>query len=502
MNIEFENNWDIVIIGGGATGVGTAIDAASRGYKTLLVEKYDFGKGTSSKSTKLIHGGVRYLEQFNFKLVKEALKERSILLKNAPHLVKPIAFFLPVYSWWERFYYGLGLKIYDLFTYQSTLQKSTFFTKSATIQQLPSLQSKKIVGSIRYYDAQFNDCELLLHLVLTAEKYGATMLNYHSFENFTFDQKGKINGGCMINEITGEKRIVQSKIIINATGVFTDNIRQQLNQQAPKIVKASQGIHLILSNQFHKGNNAIIIPKTINNSVLFIIPWHNKTLIGTTDTAVENITIEPIAQQKEINFILTTAAKYLKTKPTFSDIESIFVGLRPLINQSNDTTQISREHFIEVSKQHLISITGGKWTTYRKMAEDVVNKAIEIGQLKPAKCITKEVLIFGHPNELIMATEIQLSKEKKLLENKKNYKPIHNQLPITKADIIINIRKFHCKNIEDFLCRRTRLALTHPAYSLEIAPKVAKIFAKELGHSKEWRKKQVANYIQLLNQQF
>src|SRR3954465_8565949 len=365
-----EKDWDIIIIGGGATGLGSAADAASRGYKTLLIEQFDFGKGTSSRSTKLVHGGVRYLEQGNIKLVMEALRERGYLLKNAPHLTRALPFVVPVYSWTDKFYYGIGLKMYDVLSGKLSLGKTRLLNKKEALEHLPGIDKKNLRGGILYYDGQFDDARLAIELAVTAANNDATILNYCEAIDL-LKENNEVKGVVfedLINEITYE---VTAQVVINATGVFTDRIIQMDEPEGEALVEPSQGIHLVVDKKFFPGGKAMMIPKTDDNRVLFAVQWHDKVVLGTTDTPVDEINFEPQPLEEEIEFVLSHANRYLAENITRNDVRSMFAGLRPLVRKrgAKTTAMLSRDHTIMVSKAGLVTITGGKWTTYRKMAE-------------------------------------------------------------------------------------------------------------------------------------
>ena len=500
-NLE-ETPWDILIIGGGATGMGAAIDAASRGYKTLLVEKEDYGKGTSSKSTKLIHGGVRYLQQGNVSLVLEALKERALLKNNAPHIVHDLKFVVPTYDWWESPFYGIGLKMYDWLAGKEGFGDSELLSKEETIRFLPTVEQKGLRGGVIYHDGQFDDTRLLINMMQTAKEQGATILNYYEFLNFTKTKEGIIDGGIIKDAINNKQYSIKAKAVVNATGVFSDSIRQMDNNTASKIMTSSQGVHIVLDKSFLPGDTAIMIPETDDGRVLFAVPWHDKIIVGTTDTPVKEYPYEPVAQKEEINFLLTHTAKYLTKNPNRGDVKSVFVGLRPLVKNGNaeDTKSISREHVIEVSSNGLITIAGGKWTTYRKMAEDTIDKAAMITNLPDIKSDTEYLNIHGHKTNIdsndflgVYGTDADLIMDlvKKRPELKEKIHPEHS---IIKAQIVWAIKNEDAKTVEDFLARRTRLLFLDARASLECTNIVAEIFKQELNLDEEWKQEQVIRY--------
>lgn len=509
MTNDIENiHWDIVIIGGGATGMGCAIDAASRGYKTLLLEKKDYGKGTSGKSTKLIHGGVRYLRQGNLSLVLESLKERAILKKNAPHIVRDLKFVVPTYKWWESSFYGIGLKIYDWLAGKQCIGRSQLLSKIETTRLLPTINEKDLRGGVLYYDAQFDDTRLLINMMQTAKKEGATVLNYHEFLNFTKTKEGIIHGAEINNTINNKKLTVKAKVIVNATGVFSDTIRNMNNSTTSKIMTSSQGVHIVLDKSFLPGEAAIMIPKTDDGRLLFAVPWQDKIIIGTTDTPVKKYSYEPMPQKEEIDFLLTHTAKYLNKAPVRSDVKSVFAGLRPLVKNKNtkNTKSISRKHIIEVSKNGLITIAGGKWTTYRKMAEDTIDKAILIAGLPYVKSNTECLHIHGYTTNIksndflgVYGTDADLILA--LIEKRPELKEkIHPDYPIIKGQVVWAIHNEDAKTIEDFLARRSRLLFLDAKASIECAESVAEIFQHELNLSDEWIKKEILRFTTLSNQ--
>jgi glycerol-3-phosphate dehydrogenase len=469
--------WDIIVIGGGATGVGCAVDAASRGFDVLLLEQHDFGKGTSSRSTKLVHGGVRYLAQGNISLVREALKERGLLLKNAPHVVHKQAFIVPCYSLWQKIFYGTGLKVYDLMSGKYSIGRSRVLSKSETLEQLPSIKPEGLSGGVLYYDGQFDDTRLLIDLVKTAHKHGAAILNYARVSKFEKDTDGRISGVEFEDAESGEPFVVKTKTVINATGAFCDSVRKLADQNIEPVVTYSQGIHLVFDKRFLNSDAALMIPKTSDGRVLFCIPWHDHLLVGTTDTPIDTSSLEPKAMEAEIDFVLKTAGEYLKTKPTRSDILSVFAGIRPLIRSSANvkTSAISRGHDLFVEDSGLITITGGKWTTYRRMAEDAIDKVVEISNLEPRPSVTADLAIAGK--------DAPASEEL-----------LHLDLPYTHEDVVRSVREEMARTVEDVLARRTRALFLNAQAAIEIAPRVAEIMAEELRKSESWIEQQIENF--------
>jgi glycerol-3-phosphate dehydrogenase len=497
-----EKIWDIIIIGGGATGVGCAVDAASRGYDVLLLEQSDFGKGTSSRSTKLVHGGVRYLAQGDISLVREALKERGILQKNAAHLVKSQAFIIPCYSFWQKFFYGAGLKIYNLLSGKYGFGKSKILSKKAAIEKLPNVKRKNLRGGILYFDGQFDDARLLINLAATAVEQGATVLNYAKVFEFTKNSQNKIDGVRFQDSETGGEFTVKAKVVINATGAFCDSVRKLSDENAKKIIASSQGVHLVFDKKFLSSESALMIPKTSDGRVLFAIPWHEKTLIGTTDTPIENLELEPNALPEEIDFILKTVGDYLTEPPKRADVLSVFVGIRPLVKSGGEknTAILSRDHLIEIDESDLLTITGGKWTTYRRMAEDAVNQAIKIGSLNARKCQTENLRIHGFckDSEKLGRLEIygaDAEKIQKLIEENPNLaEKLHADLPYCAAEIVWASRFEMARTVEDALARRTRALFLNAKAAIKIAEKAAEIMARELGQDQVWIKRQIREF--------
>ena len=399
--IDQQKDWDVIIIGGGATGLGCALDAASRGYSTLLLEQVDFAKGTSSRSTKLVHGGVRYLAQGNISLVYEALRERDLLLKNAPHLVHDQEFIIPCYNWKSKFIYLLGLKFYELLAGRSAFRKSCFLSTQEVLEAIPGLSPHQLIGGVRYSDGQFDDSRLAINLAQTAAQYGSVLINYMAVTSLLKNKSGKVTGVVAKDLEKGVQYELHAKTMINATGVFVDQILKMDQPAGKPMVRPSQGAHIVLDKSFLQGKTALMIPKTDDGRVLFAVPWHGKVLVGTTDTPLQKCELEPRPLEEEIDFILKTAGKYLVKKPLHADILSAFAGLRPLAapgKHTGSTKEISRSHKLIVSDSGLITITGGKWTTYRKMAEDTIDKAIALGQQVKVKCMTAQIRIHGAEN--------------------------------------------------------------------------------------------------------
>lgn len=495
--------WDIVVIGGGATGMGCAVDAASRGYDVLLLEQHDFGKGTSSRSTKLVHGGVRYLEQGNISLVMEALKERGILRENAPHIVRDLAFIVPNYDWWEMPFYGAGLKVYDLLAAKYRFGKSQILSKEETQGRLPTIKTEGLRGGVIYYDGQFDDTRLLINLAQTAVEHGAAVINYTRVFGFRKNAQGMIDAVNFSGEETGQVFQVEAKAVINATGAFCDRVRRMTAADSEKLIAPSQGVHIVLDRSFLPLESAIMIPRTDDGRVLFAIPWHNHTLVGTTDTPVNEIELEPKALGEEIEFILQTSQKYLHKPPTRKDILSVFAGIRPLVKEgggSKNTAALSRGHTIEIDKAGLLTITGGKWTTYRRMAEDAVNHAVMLADLPEKNCRTKELKIHGFSETAESFRDLSFYGSDaedilKLIDSEPGLgEKLHPDLTYTAAEIVWAARNEMARTVEDALARRTRALFLNARAAIQIAPKTAEIMARELGRDQEWQAQQIESF--------
>ena len=500
--LESTEEWDICIIGGGATGLGTALDASTREFKTILFEQHDFAKGTSSRSTKLVHGGVRYLQQGNVKLVMEALRERGLLLKNAPHLVKNQKIIVPNYKWWEGPFYGVGLKIYDWMAGKLGFGPSEFLSKEETLKLAPALDPKDLRGGIIYHDGQFDDARLAINIAQTAAENNAVVLNYFPVTGL-LKATGKICGVKVIDIFSGKEYEIKSKTVINATGVFTDSILNFDNDKHKTIISPSQGIHLVVDKEFLPGDTAIMIPHTDDGRVLFAIPWHNKIILGTTDTPVSKATIEPLALDEEIDFILKHIGRYLAKDPDRSDVKSVFAGLRPLVKSSGKkTAALSRDHLITVSDSGLVTVTGGKWTTYRLMAEDAIDIAIKTGGLTSVECKTKHLPIHGSAivnfnKEMYYFGSDELHIRSLVSNNNSLGEKIHSSLPYIKAEIIWSVRQEMCMTVEDALSRRTRALLLDAKAAIGAAPIVARLMANEMHKNEIWIDQQINDFNEI-----
>ncbi|CAL1520319.1 glycerol-3-phosphate dehydrogenase/oxidase [Chitinophaga sp. MM2321] len=496
--------WDVVVIGGGATGLGAALEAVTRGYRTLLLEQTDFAKSTSSKSTKLVHGGVRYLAQGDIALVREASIERGLLTHNAPHLVRNLAFVIPTFSLWENFKYTIGLKMYDWLAGHLSLGKSLHISKAATLERLPALKPDRLTGGVLYHDGQFDDSRLAVNLAQTIADKGGTVLNYMRVTGLRKDEKGKISGVTVKDTLNGGEELhLATRAVINATGVFADDILEMDNPQAPRSIAASQGVHLVLDSTFLPGHNALMIPATSDGRVLFVVPWHNKVVVGTTDTPVNHISLEPRALEAEINFILRTAGQYLAHQPQRSDVRSVWAGLRPLAApkaEGHKTKEISRSHKIMVAGSGLVTIIGGKWTTYRRMAEDVIHRLEQALHWKETSSVTHQLKIHGAANVVnwddpwYFYGSDKLHIHQMVATQPDLQEVLSATYHVIKAQVVWAVREEMARNTEDFLARRIRLLFLDAREALRIAPAVAAIMAAELNRDDQWIADQIESF--------
>lgn len=504
-----DSQFDILIIGGGATGIGVALEAISRGYCTLLVEQQDFTKSTSSKSTKLVHGGVRYMAQGDLALVREACVERGRLLKNAPHLVKDQTFIIPAFGWFDEILYTVGLTFYDLLAGKYSLGRSMHVSKRKTLQKIASLKPVKITGGILYHDGQFDDSRLAVNVLQTAAEMGAVLLNYAKVTKLFKDRNGIVNGAEICDAETNESFQVKAKAVVNATGVFADQIMQMDTPEMPKMIKPSQGVHIVLDKSFLPGNDALMIPKTDDGRVLFAVPWHHKVVVGTTDTPIDHASLEPVALEEEIDFILQTMAKYMHKAPKRSDVLSVFAGLRPLAapqGEGKKTREISRSHKIIVSKGQLFTMIGGKWTTFRRMAEDMLQKIEETKSWDRKKSSTKNLKIHGYLPKIDMETPLYVygsDKEKMMQlarENPELEGLLSASLELHKVQVVWAVRNEMARTVEDVLARRTRCLLLDARESMRVAADVAQLMALEMGKDKQWEDEQVKDFVAVAKQ--
>ena len=482
--------FDVLVIGGGATGLGAAVEAASRGYRVALIERGDFAQGTSSRSTKLVHGGVRYLKQGNVSLVRDALRERGRLLRNAPHLVRNLAFVIPSYTRWNRFFYGTGLKAYDWLADELSFGASRSVEREEVVRLLPNVELRGLVGGVVYHDGQFDDARLAVNLAQTAAGQGAAVVNYCACAGLV-KEGGRVAGALVRDGEGGTEFVVKAKCVINATGVFVDEVRRLDEGGVRGMVAVSQGIHLVLPKRFLPGGAALMVPKTADGRVLFAVPWHDRVIVGTTDTPVTRAATEPRALAEERAFVLEHACKYLAEDPQESDVLSVYAGLRPLVKTggSGRTASLSRDHTIMVSAAGLVTVTGGKWTTYRKMGEDVINRMEAVAGLPAKASVTAGLAILGASEGAETAALVEERPELGGL--------IHPALDYTPADVVRSVRREMARTVEDVLARRTRALVLDAKASIEAAPEVARWMARELGRDPDWVAAQVAAYTAL-----
>ena len=508
--LNSQEEFDIVIIGGGATGLGIAVDASTRGYKTLLVEALDFAKCTSSRSTKLAHGGVRYLAQGDIAMVFEALNERGLMVKNAGHLVSKQPFMIPNYSTVDSYYYSTGLKVYNWMSRSLSLGKTKLLNEDEACKKIPTLKKTNLKSGVVYYDGQFDDSRFAINLAQTAVENNAVVLNYFKVTKLLKNKNDKLNGVVIKDHFTNDETKVKAKVVVNATGIFIDSILKlddHLNQ--PSIVH-SQGVHLVVNSKFLPGKHALMIPKTKDGRVLFAVPWHGKVIIGTTDTQINEPVEEPRAFEHEIDFIINTFNEYMEIPISRNDVLSVFAGLRPLARPKGkkNSKEISRGHKITISLSGLVTIAGGKWTTYRKIAEDTIDKIIRAHQLPDAECITASLSIHGNPlkngtskkNPLSWYGEDLFSITSLAESNKSLKQKIHPDYPFTLAQVAWAVQNEFAETVEDFLARRVRLLFLDAQAAIEAAPIVAQCMMEYKQESESWKNSQIAQFTLLANQ--
>ena len=495
--------WDVVVIGGGATGLGAALDAVTRGHSTVLLDAHDFAKGTSSRSTKLVHGGVRYLARGQIGLVREALAERKRLLGNAPHLVHDLAFLVPAYARWERPYYGLGLWAYDRLAGRWNLGRSRAVSKAEAVRLVPTLEPNGLRGGVVYHDGQFDDARLAVALFRSVDDHGGTALNYTPVTGFLRTGGGRIAGVVARDDETGETFEVEARGVVNATGVFADAVRRLDDPSAEALIAPSQGVHLVLDRAFLPGATAVLVPRTDDGRVLFAIPWNGSVVIGTTDTPVDRAVLEPRPLRAELDFLMAHAARYLSRDPTPADVRSVFAGLRPLIGAGSKagsrTAKLSREFATEVSDSGLVTITGGKWTTYRKMGESAVGLVERVAGLPRRACVTADLALHGAaqppPGDPFAAYGSDAPALARLAAGRPDWgAPLHADLPYVGAEVVWASRFEGARTVEDVLARRTRALFLNASASIDAAPKVAALLADDLGRDDAWRDAQTAAF--------
>ncbi len=485
--IQSTDRFDIIVVGGGASGAGIALDAASRGLRVCLLERFDFSSGTSSRSTKLVHGGVRYLRQGNISLVRDALHERDLLLANAPHLVRDLPFFIPCYSRFEKIWYSAGLSAYDILAGRHRFGRKTVWTRTQSSERLPTLRTESLRGGVVYHDGQFDDARLNIDLIYSAVRHHAVVLNYARVVALSKGESWLVERVKFVDDETGQEHHVSGRCVVNATGAEVDDLRNMDDPTAAPIVACSRGSHVVLDASFLPGQTALMIPKTPDRRVLFAIPWHGRLVVGTTDVGIDRPAVDPVPSDEEIDFILTTAGRYLTRAPTRGDVISTFAGIRPLVRHAHvgSTSQLSRDHSITVSPSGLLTLTGGKWTTYRRMAEDAVNQAIKLAGLAPRDCVTRTLTI--------VTSSPSTSSSSHTLD------PNAHPCAISDADVVRFARHEFARTPDDVLARRTRIAVLDPARALALLPMIAHALARELNHDHAWIKLQIARTTNLIN---
>jgi glycerol-3-phosphate dehydrogenase len=501
---SLDASFDVLIVGGGATGLGLAVDAATRGYQTALVEAGDFAQATSSRATKLVHGGVRYLANGQLHLVREALRERATMLRAAPHLVRPLAFVLPVYRRWELPYYGAGLLVYDKLSGKATMGPTRVLGAKATAEQVPGIARSGLKGSVLYHDGQFNDARFALALARTAIDCGAVVANYARCERLLYEN-GRVFGAAVRDAESGAEEEVRARVVVNATGIFSDDLRRADDAGTAPMLTLSRGTHIVVSADVLGGKAAVIVPRTRDGRVIFAIPWEGRVVIGTTEVAVAASEMEPGHAEEEIEYLLETVGPYLEKRVTRSDVRAVFSGLRPLVRgDGRSTSRLSREHAVSVSRNGLISVAGGKWTTYRKMAQDTLDFAIRQGMLGGAACVTETLRLHGAGE----GTEAEAGFEREygsdaaevcglIGEDAALGAKLDGALPYTLAQVVYAVRAEMARTVEDVLSRRTRALLLDAEAAVRAAPVVAAAMARELGRDAAWAEEQVRRFAAL-----
>jgi glycerol-3-phosphate dehydrogenase len=494
--------WDVLVIGGGASGFGAAVEAAARGYRTLLIERFDFAKGTSSRSTKLVHGGVRYLEQLNVTLVLDALRERGHMLRNAPHLVHDLSFVVPAYSYLALPYYGFGLKLYEELSGRLSFGSSRLLSREQTLAMLPGIANKGLRGGVLYHDGQFDDARYVVALLRTFQELGGTAINYVEATGL-LQQNGK-TVGVQARDSEGDAPLeLLAKVVVNATGVFTEDILAMDGASRGSLLAMSQGTHFVLPHSFLPGGAALMVPKTADGRVLFAIPWHGATLVGTTDEAVDHVSTEPRSMKSERSFLFEHIDRYFGRRPKTEEILSMWSGLRPLVRKGNgQTSKLSRDHTILISKTGVVTVTGGKWTTYRRMGQDTIDYAAEVAGLPKVASRTLDLKLHGWTDqaagiaesERVYGTDLptiqRLSAHDQALENL-----LHPQLPYRLREVVWAARYEMARTVEDVLARRTRGLFLDARAAIEAAPVVADLLARELGRSRAWRDADLQSFL-------
>ncbi len=526
-----QETFDICIIGGGASGAGCALDAALRGFKVALIEKNDFAAETSSKSTKLIHGGVRYLEQAfknldfaQLKQVRHGLEERQIVLQNAPHLARPLPLLTPVFSWWEGLYFSIGLRMYDFFAKGDALPKSRWLSKKETLLRMPSLDAKKLHSAVLYFDGQLDDARYCLALAHASSEAGVAVANHVQLLDFEKDSAGKLVSAQMASTLKEAEASfsVKARLFINCTGAMADAVRLKANPTLSARIRPSKGVHVVLPYEVLKSDDAMLIPKTSDGRVVFAIPFEGQLLLGTTDTDYRDLEKEPVLEEKEVDFLLDTLAPYLAKKPQRNQVKAGFGGLRPLLaaGESASTKKLVRDHEVEHDESsNLMSLLGGKWTTYRYMAKDTIDKACELLGVQRECQTANHVLVggedFAFEDWKIIQTVYRLAKDiaKHLIrkygsrahkvarltqENILWSQRLVEKYPFIQAEVIYQVRQEMAHTLRDVLARRMRLEIMDWEATQEAVPVVANLMAQELGWTPAQKQQQIDDYLGLL----
>jgi len=471
-------SWDLIVIGGGATGLGVALDAASRGFRTVLLEARDFAHGTSSRSTKLIHGGVRTLRSGQIGLFRGSLRERQLLRRNAPGLVRDLGFVIPAYAWHERWAYGAGVMFHDLLAGGAT-PPSRILSRHETLTLAPNLEPTGLRGGVAYQDSQFDDASLALALAMTATAAGATVANHMQVVGL-LKTHGRVTGAVARNLESGREYELHGRIVINAGGVHGDEVRRLDDPSAKPMLSLRQGAHLVLPAHFLPGNHAVLLPKTRDGRVLFAIPWRGRLLLGTTDTPVTRLDPEPRPLAAEVEYLLEHIARFLSPAPKLTDVLSMYAGLRPLVKSSSGqlTSRLTRDHVIATSPGGLLTIAGGRWTTYRQMAEDTVDRAAKLAGLSPQPCQTATLSLMAAGRRSGVSDPTRL----------------HPALPITAGDVRRAAREEMARTVDDVLSRRTRSVILDARAAIEVAPAVARLLAIELRWNSDWERQSCEDF--------
>ena len=496
--------WDVLVIGGGATGLGAAVEAASRGYRTLLVERSDFAKETSSRSTKLVHGGVRYLQQMNVTLVLDALRERGYMLRNAPHLVHDLSFVIPAYSYFSLPYYGVGLKVYERLSGKLSFGRSQVLSRKTALEMLPGVKSEGLRGGILYHDGQFDDARYAIALLRTLEDLGGVAINYVDATGL-IEHGGKVIGIRARDQEDGADYELQAKVVVNATGVHVEHIIDLDAKSHKSLLAVSQGSHFVLPRSFLPGNTALMIPKTADGRVLFAIPWHGALIVGTTDVPVESSSPEPRALHEEKAFLCEHIARYMGHAPQPEEILSVFSGLRPLVRRGHaKTSKLSRDHTILVSPTGLVTVTGGKWTTYRRMGQDSIDHAAQVAALPKSPSRTQDLKLHGwmpEPTTAASAWEYVYGSDLPAVQALSSQDAsldglLHPRLSFRLREVVWAARYEMARTVEDVLARRTRALFLDARAAIEAAPTVANLLARELGRSDDWKLNDLKNFLE------